>query len=108
MTFFETAGQGRVFLLLLYAGAGAALCYDALSLPRRHLPRPFAILADWLWCLMTAALCLGAVAMGQESRLRLYALLGMLCGAGIYCLGVRQIGIAVARLIRKDRKKRTE
>ena len=39
MIFFETAGQARTFLLLLYAGFGAGLLYDLLALPRRFLPR---------------------------------------------------------------------
>ena len=37
MTFFETAGQARAFLWLLYAGMGAGLCYDLLSPLRRRL-----------------------------------------------------------------------
>lgn len=101
MTFFETAGQAAIFLMLLYAGAAAGITYDLLSPLRRHAPRPLAILLDGVWCALTGALCFFALALGGESTLRLYALLGLCCGAGIYSLGVRTAVRAVAGLFKK-------
>lgn len=101
MTFFETAGQGIVFRLLLYAGAAAGLLYDLLSLPRRRLPRALAAALDVCWCLLCALLCLFALALGGENHLRLYALLGMACGAGIYCLGIRRIVLGILQGLKK-------
>lgn len=101
MTFFETAGQSGVFLLLLYAGAAAGVLYDAISPARRRCPRPLAVILDGSWCLLAAALCALALAAGGENQLRLYALLGMVCGAGIYCLGVRRLILGAVRLLRR-------
>ena len=103
MTFFETAGQSAVFLLLLYAGAAAAILYDLIAFVRRRCPPAPAAALDILWCLMAGALCLSALILRGESRLRLYALLGLCCGAGIYCLGLRRIVRSVAFRLAKKR-----
>ena len=50
---------------------------------------------------LCAALCLAALSLGGENQLRLYALLGMVCGAGIYCLGVRRIGLGILQWLKK-------
>lgn len=107
MTFFESSLQSGAFLMLLYAGAAAGLLYDLFSLLQRQLPRFLSPLPDVLWCLMCAGLCVCALALGGEGRLRLYALLGMACGAGLYALGVRQaaawlLGLG-KRLLRRRR-----
>jgi len=99
MTFFETAGQGSAFLLLLCMGAAAGMIGDGVSLLRRRCPRPLGIALDGLCGLVFALLCLFALAIRQENRLRLYALLGMLCGAGLYALGVRQLILGLRHLI---------
>lgn len=101
MTFFETAGQAAIFLMLLYAGAAAGITYDLLSPLRRRAPRPLAMLLDGVWCALTAALCFFALALGGEGKLRLYALLGLCCGAGIYSLGVRTVVRGIASLFKK-------
>ncbi|MBQ9265084.1 MAG: spore cortex biosynthesis protein YabQ [Clostridia bacterium] len=106
MTFFETAAQGRVFLLLLYAGAGAAVLYDLLTPLRTRCPRPVGIAVDILWCLLAGAVCLSALALGGENHLRLYAMLGMVCGGGIYCLGVRRLILAALRIAGRMFEKR--
>ena len=103
MIFFETAAQTRIFLLLLYAGFGAAALYDAVRLARRHLPRWTWPPLDVLWCMLTAAACAAALAAGGESRARLYALLGLCCGGGIYCLGLRSLLLGLHRWIKKRR-----
>ena len=101
MIFFETANQCRVFLLLLYAGFFSALLYDLLRPLRGVLPRLLRFLPDVVWGLLTAASCALALAIGGENQARLYALLGLCCGAGIYCLGVRTAFLFIAQLLKK-------
>ena len=101
MIFFETAAQASAFLLLLYAGFAAGLLYDLLGVPRRLLPPWAALPLDVLWCLAAGAACAAALALGGESRARLFALLGLASGAGIYCLGVRALFQFILRLFSK-------
>lgn len=101
MIFFETAGQARGFLLLLCAGFLAGALYDVLGLLRRPLPRWMQPPLDFLWCALTAAACMLALALGGERQVRLYALLGLVCGGGLYCLGLRALLRCVARRMHK-------
>lgn len=101
MTFFETAGQARAFLLLAYAGFGAAVLYDLLALARRFLPRFWLPLLDALWCLLTGGAVALALAAGGERQVRLYILLGLAFGAGAYCLGIQRIFRAAMRYLKK-------
>ena len=101
MTFFEATIQSGVFLLLLYAGAAAGILYDLLSFFRRRLPRLLSPLPDLLWCLLCAGLCVCALAWGGEGSLRLYALLGMACGAGIYILGLRRAAAWLLKWVKR-------
>ena len=109
MIFYETAAQPRGLLLLVYAGAGMGLLYDLLSPFRRGRGKilPFAV--DFFFCLLSGALCFLALALGGESRLRLYACAGLSCGAVIYALGIRRIiggglDLVKKRLIRKEKR----
>ena len=102
MIFFETAGQARTFLLLLYAGFGAGVLYDALSLPRRFLPRFCSLFLDALWCLLTGAGVALALAAGGEGQVRLYAFLGLACGGAVYGLGIRKVLRGAARWLRRS------
>lgn len=106
MTFFETSGQAAIFLMLLYAGAASAITYDLIAPARRRAARPLALALDAVWCVMTAGLCFFALALGGEGKLRLYALLGLCCGAGIYALGVRGLIRGAARLWKMRRAKK--
>ena len=101
MTFFDTSGQPTAFLLLAAAGFAAGAAYDLASLARRKCPRWARAVPDVIWCLSAAAACALALAVTGETHLRLYALLGLCCGAGIYCLGVRALAKTVLRCIRK-------
>ena len=103
MIFFETAGQARTFLLLLYAGFGAGLLYDLLALPRRFLPRFCSPALDALWCLLTGGGIALALALGGEQKVRLYAFFGLICGASVYALGLRRLVRGVIRLIRRKK-----
>ena len=104
MIFFETAGQARAFLLLGYAGFLSALLYDGAALLRRASPPFLGPVWDVLWCLLTGLCCALALALGNQSAARLYALLGLLCGAGVYLLGVRAAFLALKRLVTKGKK----
>ena len=46
-------------------------------------------------------MCALALALGGESSARLYALLGLCCGAGIYTLGLRRAAKGLARCARR-------
>ena len=105
MIFFETAGQARTFLLLLYAGFGAGALYDLLALPRRRLPRLIQPALDALWCLVTGGAAALALAAGGEHSFRLYSLLGLACGAAVYGLGIRALVRGLARLIKRMKGK---
>ncbi len=104
MIFFETAGQARTFLLLLYAGFGAGLLYDALALVCRRFPAWARTGADVLWCLLTACACAFALAVGGERAARLYALLGLCCGGLLYALGLRRMLQACVRWMKRFQK----
>ncbi|MBR5111489.1 MAG: hypothetical protein IK099_15020 [Clostridia bacterium] len=103
MIFFETAGQARTFLLLLYAGFGAGVLYDVLALPRRALPRFCQPGLDALWCLMTGAAAALVLAAGGESAFRLYSLLGLVCGAAVYWLGIRALIRGIVRFFKRNK-----
>ncbi len=89
MIFFETAGQARCFLLLLGACFLAAALYDGFRLLRARCVRWLGAVWDFLWCLCVGACCALALGLGGEGTARLYALLGLCCGAAVYCLGPR-------------------
>ena len=106
MIFFETAGQSRIFLLLLYAGFGAGVLFDLMQAARRISPRWLRPVWDVLWCLMAGAACALALALGGEHVLRLYALLGLCCGAGVYSLGLRRAFLGIGKWIIRQRTKK--
>lgn len=106
MTFFETANQAFAFLLLLYAGMAGGVLYDLFAILRHRMPGAAGALTDIIWCLLMAALCGLCLAIGGEGRVRLFALLGLCCGGGIYCLGVRATINAVVRRIKSRKKPR--
>ena len=49
-------------------------------------------------------LCLAALALGEQRKLRLYAPLGMACGAALYALGSRRVLGAVIRRLKGGKK----
>ncbi len=108
MTFFETAGQARTFLFLLYAGFLSGALYDGAAWARRRLPRWLGIPLDILWCLLTALMCAAALAKGGEDRARFYALLGLCCGGVLYSLGLRAACRGLGRMIRGAVRRKTE
>ena len=107
MIFFETAGQARGFLLLMAAGLLAGAAYDLLGLAGRLLPRWARPQMDGLWCLLAAAACALALALGGEARLRLYALLGLACGGLLHALGLRALLRAFGGMLRRAFSRKT-
>ncbi len=99
--FFETQNQAWVFLGMVYLGLGLGLIYDGLGLLRRTGKKGWAVVTDLFFFLVAgAALTLALVMTGQEG-LRLYALLGLVCGGIIYLLGLRRLIFGVAAFIKK-------
>lgn len=103
MTFFETALQPTAFLLLAAAGFLIGIAFDLGAAAEKRLPPRLQPVLDVLWCLAAAAACALALAVTGETQLRLYALLGLCCGAGMYCLGVRAAALAAIRFFRRGR-----
>lgn len=101
MTFFETSGQGVIFLMLLWAGAGAGISYDLMTPLRKKGPGWLKVSADILFCLMAGGLCAFCLILGGEGKMRAYALLGLFCGGAVYCLGVRSLAAAMIRICLK-------
>ena len=103
MIFFETAGQARCFLLLWGAGFFAAVLYDAFRFLRSRCRGWLGAVWDLLWCLCVCLCCALALGLGGEGAVRLYALLGLCCGAAVYCLGLRA---ACAALLKWGRRRK--
>ena len=101
MIFFETAGQARCFLLLWGAGFAAAALYDGFRFLRSCCRAWLGAVWDLLWCLCLSACCALALGLGGEGTARLYALLGLCCGASVYCFGPRAAWIAIKKRERR-------
>lgn len=99
MTFYETAGQIRLFLLLVCAGAAAGMAYDLVGCVRGRAGPILGALADVFWCAAAAALCFWTLFVSSAHQLRLFAPLSMALGAGIYALGVRRLAKGVFFLL---------
>ena len=99
--FFETQNQAWVFLGMVYLGLGLGLIYDGVGLLRRSGKKGRAVVLDLFFFLLAgAALTLALVMTGQEG-LRLYALLGLVCGGIVYLLGLRRLISGVAAFFKK-------
>ncbi len=83
---FYTAGQSRIFLIMLYAGLTAGLYVSLDSAARRLFGagRLLSLLMDLLLGLVTALIACLALVMAADGELRLYSLMGMLCGFLIF------------------------
>ena len=99
--FFETHSQAWVFLGMVYLGLALGLVYDVLRLVRNLRKKALVFLADLLFFMLAgAALTLALVITGQNS-LRLYALLGLVCGGILYLLGLRRLLLGIATFYTK-------
>lgn len=76
---------------MVYLGLGLGLVYDGLGLLRKIGKKRWAIVTDLLFFLLAgASLTLALVITGQD-ELRIYALLGLVCGGLVYLLGLRRL-----------------
>ena len=94
---FYTLGQSAAFLLMLPAGVMTGLIWDGLCALRRLL-QPGALLSlamDMLFCLMAAFLLTASLVAALHGELRLYAILGAVCG----CLLFRGAVLPPARFL---------
>ena len=83
---FYTVGQSRIFLTMLYAGLVAGLYVSIDGAARRLFGagRLMALLMDMLLGIVMAGVACFALMLAADGELRLYSLLGMLCGFLIY------------------------
>ena len=90
---FHTVGQAQVFLGMLYAGLLIGAWYDGLGFVRRVLQA-----GPWLTACLDVVFSLGAgycliafLLLTNFGEMRLFCLLGALCGAILYVLTLRQL-----------------
>jgi len=90
---FHTAGQAQVFLSMLYAGLLIGLWYDALGLIRRALfaGRLLTATLDLVFGAGSALILIAAMLLVNYGEMRVYCLLGALCGAALYAFTLRRL-----------------
>lgn len=79
---FYTVGQSRIFLTMLYAGLALGL-YAGLDSAARRLFEPgrlFALVMDLIFGAVAAVITALALVIAADGELRLYSLMGVLCG----------------------------
>lgn len=83
---FYTVGQSEIFIAMLYAGMLVGLWYDALRAIRGLLDAgPYLSLAiDLVFSVGCAGILIGFMLRANYMDLRLFALLGALCGLILY------------------------
>ncbi len=83
---FYTVDQGEIFLTMLYAGLAVGL-YASLDSAARRLfqaGRWLALTMDLLFGVVAAAMAAVALIVAADGELRLYSLLGLICGYLIF------------------------
>lgn len=83
---FATAGQSRIFLVMLYAGLALGL-YSSVDAAARRLFKPGRLLnaiMDLTFGAVAACLIIAALLYASGGELRLYAQMGVACGFLIY------------------------
>lgn len=95
--------QARAFALALTAGVACALVYGALRRLRRAAKAGAWLtgLIDLLFWAIAALLTSLACALGDVAGLRLYMLLGVLCGFLFWEAGVRRAACALFGVLRR-------
>ncbi len=99
--FFETKSQAWVFLGMIYLGIGLGLIYDVLGLLRKTKKRSLIAGADLLFFLLAGGVLTFALVMTGQDGLRLYSLLGLVCGGLLYILGLRRLVLGIATFAEK-------
>lgn len=96
---FHTVGQSRIFLTMLYAGMGVGL-YGALDSAARRLfgaGRILSLFMDLLFGAVAAAIVISALLRASDGELRLYSLMGVLCGYLIFAGTLQPLLVRAAR-----------
>ena len=99
--FFETQSQAWVFLSMVYLGLGLGLVYDGLGLLRRLGKKGLTIGTDLLFFLLAGASLTLALVITGEDELRIYALLGLVCGGLVYVLGLHRLITGIISFCKK-------
>ena len=96
---FYTAGQSAAFLLMLACGLRLGLLYDVFRLLRRLFQPGFllSLALDLLFGAAAAWLICASLLRALEGELRLYALMGALCGFILYGATLSRLLVALAR-----------
>ena len=83
---FYTVGQSQIFLTMLYAGLAVGLCVSLDGAARRLFGagRLMALIMDLMLGVVIALIACFALVIAADGDLRLYSLLGMLCGFLLY------------------------
>jgi hypothetical protein len=83
---FYTVGQSRIFLTMLYAGLAVGFYVSIDSAARRLFGagRLMSLAMDLLLGIIIAVIACLALVIAADGELRLYSLLGILCGFLIY------------------------
>lgn len=98
--------QARAFVMAVCAGVLCALVYGGLRCLRRAVCMGAAAtgLTDLFFWVVSAAIVSAAGAAGNVEGLRLYMLLGALCGFFVWEWGVRRAAYAVFGALRRKKK----
>ena len=103
---FAQAAQGRTFLLMTLCGAVMALLVQLAGFVHRR-SRFLGMGADLL-CAAALALTMGHILLRSGAGLRLYALLGLCIGAGLYAGGLAPVvGWAGGKITRRQKNAHT-
>lgn len=100
---FYTVGQSQIFLAMIYAGMFIALLYDILRLIRYILTagRVLTLALDLVFGALSAFLLIAFMMKANYVELRVYALLGALCGFVLYEFTISPIVMLLYRKIKK-------
>ena len=83
---FATAGQSRIFLVMMYAGLAVGL-YSSVDAAARRLfgaGRWMALFMDLIFGAAAACIVVCGLLLAADGELRLYSLMGAVCGYLIY------------------------
>lgn len=98
--FFETASQASVFLLMLPIGMLLAACVELTGKTGAGKP-----IWDILVVLLSGVLLGIGVVFLNDTTIRLYHLLAVLCGWILYCLGIQRFFIIICSCIQRMKNK---
>ena len=100
---FYTVGQSRIFLCMLYAGLLIGLYLSADNALRRlfEAGRILSVCMDLLFGAAAAAVVILALIIAADGELRLYALMGALCGYLLYVATLEPVLIRLLRCLKR-------